>query len=680
MGDDGSGLLERTDVLGTTRLIAGKYKLGRLLGEGGMGAVYEAEHTGLGAKVAIKLLAAHICENPTSVARFRREARAAAAVKHDNIVQVTDTGDDDDGVPFIVMEFLEGESLSGLLHRERVLPPDIAVPIIVQILSGLAAAHDSQVVHRDLKPPNIFITRASDGAYRVKILDFGISKLGAGLETRQLTADGGLVGTPQYMSPEQVRGQKDVDRRADIYAVGVLLYRLLTGRLPFSAKDHESIYQQILDGSPVAPRSLVPEISSALEEVILTAIHPERELRYRDARAMRVALYEAMPGLPRDGSILPPSVSVSPSEPPRDLPTARTFDMSSGAAQSTNPARPNVIEARASAPLPTPLAVGESRIEPAPGNARTTLLAVGMVAVIGAVIGGLWLAAAPEAVTPEPGEGPGADPTPPPALPPPTGEPIRFGLSRYLPHTKVEERHSPMARYLERRLERPVELVIVESYDDVAARVAAGDVQLAALSPYTYVRARRQSAGIYLLATPVMRGDVTSYHGYILVRADSPVTAVDDLRGRDFCYVSRTSTSGYLYPRAKLRAAGLDPDTDLGSITYAGDHVASLRALLAGDCEAAAAFANAFLEQAPEHGMSRESFRILATTAPIPLDAYVAAANVPPELAQQLAAALLALEPGSEIAREALGDEEMIGFVEVEDSAFDPVRDEAAED
>src|SRR5690606_24778383 len=188
-----SASLEQTEVLARVRLLSGKYKLGRLLGEGGMGSVYEGEHTGLDAKVAIKLLSEGGALDHKALTRFRREARAMGAIRHENVVTVLDTGADDAGVPYLVMELLEGESLAAVLRRERVLSPALSIWIGAQVLSGLAAAHAKSVIHRDLKPGNVFIARQADGSHKVKILDFGISKVSEATDSLNVTADGALV-------------------------------------------------------------------------------------------------------------------------------------------------------------------------------------------------------------------------------------------------------------------------------------------------------------------------------------------------------------------------------------------------------------------------------------------------------------------------------------------------------
>ncbi|MFH1131444.1 MAG: serine/threonine-protein kinase, partial [Pseudomonadota bacterium] len=271
-------------VFVTPRLVDGKYRLGRVIGEGGMGAVFEAEHVGLGIKVAVKLLNDLFTDENNAVSRFRREARAAAAVRHQNVVAVTDTGTDHDGTPFIVMELLEGESLSSVLRRQKLFSPFIATDIACQILSGLSAAHEKKVIHRDLKPGNILLTQSSEGGWLVKILDFGISKtfFSEG-HLSQVTATGAVVGTPRFMAPEQASGKADLDGRVDIYAVGVLLYRMVTGKLPFSGKTNDEVMRQIVENDIIRPSEICPFIDYRLERVILKAMATDRNQRYQTA-------------------------------------------------------------------------------------------------------------------------------------------------------------------------------------------------------------------------------------------------------------------------------------------------------------------------------------------------------------------------------------------------------------
>lgn len=680
----------RTEVIPATRLLVGKYRLGRLLGEGGMGAVYEGEHTGLGSRVAIKLLSEHI-HNERAIARFRREARAMAAVRHDNVVTVTDTGTDEEGTPFLVMELLEGESLNALIKRERRLTSDAAVAIALQMLSGLAAAHDRGIVHRDLKPGNVFLAWGTEGERRVKILDFGISKFAEGA-TRDLTAEGTMIGTPHYMSPEQARGDKDVDARADLYAVGVLLYRMVTGKLPYNKKPTEGLYEEILAGNPTPPRALVPDLPTELEEVILCSMHVDPTKRYADARQMRRALVTAVPDAAADGTI-PPSVpsGTPPPMPPSvdsELGTAPTLSVrstgserptgaSEGDSDSTRGARPSSRSsstASSGGPAPTPMPAGDAGAQPG-RRIGGAVWAVGLLALVAAVAGTWWVTSRDgEAIaTPEDDPAATADVAPQPV----GADPLRFGITQYLSREQVEARHGPLVEYLADELEHPVTLAVLEDHDDIGADLASGELAMAALSPYWYVRARDAAPRLRVIATPVRRGNLDTYVGQIVVRSDSVIDSIEDLQGKRFCYAGTHSTSGYIYPSALLRNLGHDPMGYFGGVVFAdGNHVKALRYLIEGNCDGAAVY-GAAVRQAAEAGVApQEAFHVLRSTERIPYDAYVVSPSVDAELAERIERALLDLAPDDPRAAQILGPADLIGFNPADDSHYDTVREE----
>ena len=204
-----------------------KYRLIRLLGKGGMGAVYLGQHIIIGKSVAVKFLHAEFAAKKEVVKRFYREAQAAAAIGHDNIIDVLDVGISDTGEPYLVMEYLEGESLAALIQRKGVLDLSCACGIMEPVLQALFAAHSKGIVHRDLKPENIFLAHRPGGVPKIKLIDFGISKVTQAGSGEKLTQTGSVMGTPAYMSPEQARGSSDLDHRADIYSTGVILYEML---------------------------------------------------------------------------------------------------------------------------------------------------------------------------------------------------------------------------------------------------------------------------------------------------------------------------------------------------------------------------------------------------------------------------------------------------------------------
>jgi serine/threonine protein kinase len=273
------------------QLIADKYRVTRHLAGGGLADVYEAIHEQIGQHFAIKILRRHFTAFPEVADRFLTEARAASAIGHPGIVQVFDIGKLDSGEPYLVMELLQGEDLCDLLQRRKKLPADEAVRIVLLILDALAAAHEAGVVHRDLKPENVVLVRGPAGQPWAKIVDFGIARLiqrgeGAGRQT----GAGAVLGTPYYAAPEQARGVEDVDGRADIYAVGVILFEMVTGRLPYDGASITEIVAKVLTEPFPEARRFEPSVPVQLERAILRATLKRREQRYRTAQEFAVAL------------------------------------------------------------------------------------------------------------------------------------------------------------------------------------------------------------------------------------------------------------------------------------------------------------------------------------------------------------------------------------------------------
>src|SRR5690606_21048050 len=261
----------RPVTLAPGTLIGGKYRVVRLVGDGGMGSVYEARHEQLGIPVALKFLRPDIAERPGLAARFLQEARVSATLQSPHVVRVSDVDTTADGSPYLVMELLAGESLQSLLDHRRKLSKDEAVDFALQILAGLEAAHARGVVHRDLKPDNVFVT-PSPGGPLIKIFDFGIAKVRESKEfSRGLTHAGILMGTPEYMAPEQLYSAAGVDHRADLYSLGVMLFEMLSGRLPAEGESAAAIVTQVQMGTARRLGELMPDLPAGLISVVETA-------------------------------------------------------------------------------------------------------------------------------------------------------------------------------------------------------------------------------------------------------------------------------------------------------------------------------------------------------------------------------------------------------------------------
>jgi serine/threonine-protein kinase len=258
--------------------VAGRYLVEEVLGEGGMATVYRARHRLSDRSVAIKIMNAELAQNPVTQERFRREAKAAQKIAHPNIIEILEQGETGDGSLYLVMELLEGGTLAELMDRGKV-PIDRALPILIQIARALARAHDLEVIHRDLKPENIFLSKQLDGTEVVKLLDFGIAR---SMQDIRLTGNGEVFGTPQYMAPERITST-EAGPAADVYALGVMAFEMLTGRLPFIANDVATFFIKHMKEAPPSMRGIDPTIPQALDELILEMMAKEPSGRPVDA-------------------------------------------------------------------------------------------------------------------------------------------------------------------------------------------------------------------------------------------------------------------------------------------------------------------------------------------------------------------------------------------------------------
>jgi hypothetical protein len=295
---DGSALRAQdggTGLIGS--IIADRYLVLEKLGEGGMGRVYLAEHVKMGRKSAVKVMNPGTVTDADAISRFNREAANASRISHQHVAQVYDFGETSDGLIYLAMEYVEGESLTDVLARDGALPPERAGEIVRQVGEALSVAHDMGIVHRDLKPDNVMLAKFRDGSDCVKVVDFGIAKA-AGVEAQKVTKTGLVIGTPEYMSPEQIAGDP-LDGRSDIYSLGLVAFNMLTGRLPFPSRTAQESVIMRLTEPPVRLAKMRPQIAwtPKVQEVMDKALQRDAALRYSSANEFGRALSAAVKGL-----------------------------------------------------------------------------------------------------------------------------------------------------------------------------------------------------------------------------------------------------------------------------------------------------------------------------------------------------------------------------------------------
>jgi serine/threonine-protein kinase len=294
MGDD---IVHAGDVL------AGRYRVERVLGRGGVAIVLSVTDIVAGERRALKLLAPEARALPSTVERSFREARAMARLTSKHAVRILDVGTFDDGAPYLVMEHLEGTDLGALLKRRGALPAHEAVLYVLQACEAIGEAHESGIVHRDLKPRNLFLTRGPGGEACVKVLDFGFSKQRAASERdRDVTLSNAVLGSPAYMSPDQILSPRSVDARTDVWSLGVVLYQLVTGQLPFKHEDAARTIAQVMGDTPAPPSSIREGLPLALDAVVMRCLEKDPARRFADAGQLAAALAPFVPWNRRAGA------------------------------------------------------------------------------------------------------------------------------------------------------------------------------------------------------------------------------------------------------------------------------------------------------------------------------------------------------------------------------------------
>jgi len=642
-----------------------------------MAEIYLARQGGLAGFeriVVIKKILPHLSEEPEFVSMFLEEARLAALINHPNVVQIFDVGVDR-GEYFIAMEHIAGVTLAAMIRaaakQGRPVSIAAALEIVAQTCDGLACAHaltdvsgaELGVVHRDVTPQNLMATRAGI----LKIVDFGIAKATIGPGKTQF---GHLKGKYPYMSPEQARSEP-LDGRSDLFSLGTVLYEMLTNKNPFDAPSELEVLQNITLLEPPPPSASNPEVPPMVDALVMRALAKKRDHRFATAREMgkksRVVLEEM--GRSSTTEILRAELA------------GRFDDLFTAQRQAVEDA---VSHARTAPWKGTPTGPGpdaseaETRLEPsgaavAARRAERRRLArwAGITALFLAIAGGAAFVAIQQRTDSR------ANASPPAAsvalTPEYPGPPLRYGVIPFVTEEVVRREMDPLVRYLSRKLERRITLVVGRAYDEITEGVATGRLDAAQLSPLQYVRARDRDPRVRLLAVQTYEGS-RSYEGYLVARDDSLVEQPADLAGKRMCYVESGSASGWLLPRAFLRRSNLNPDTLFADQRMSGDHVAVMRDVLEGRCDAGAVYSGALLA-GRDLGLPAGRLRVVAVTGRLPYDATVASANLGDADAARLRQALIALDVRREFGVTVLGKTLRIGgYVAGDDALFDPVR------
>ncbi|HLK36715.1 MAG TPA: serine/threonine-protein kinase [Polyangiaceae bacterium] len=334
-------------------LIAGKYRVERILGSGGMGVVVAARHEGLDQLVAIKFVRDDVLDNEEAIERFMREARAVVRLKSDHVARVLDVGKLPSGCPFMVMEYLDGMDAQTALTAAGPMPVDLAVTLLLQVCEAVAEAHAAGIVHRDLKPQNLFLTRTVGGSPKMKVLDFGVSKAGRLGGEGALTRTSAMLGSPLYMAPEQMRSSRDVDARVDVWALGVVFFELLTRRNPFEAETMPELCIRVATEAPMPLAALRPDVPPGLVAVVTRCLEKDPKNRFANAAEVAAALepYAAPPSrllaervratMPGAPPWLAAAVEEPPPRPPRttSIPAAWQVGGRSPSGRPPEPAR-----------------------------------------------------------------------------------------------------------------------------------------------------------------------------------------------------------------------------------------------------------------------------------------------------------------------------------------------------
>lgn len=654
-------------------IVGDRYRIVRIIARGGTSVVYEAEHTWTGRRVAVKMLASRVvpdggAQGPSSsqMERFRREARAAAMLEHPHIVEILDMGCDvEDGALFMVQALLVGEDLEQRLEHPPPMSPEELMKVLLPILDALRLAHQHGVLHRDIKPSNIFLVAPPTGEVVPKLIDFGASKLlDEGGDGLKLTRKGSTVGTPVYMSPEQLRGEP-LDARSDIWSMGVLMYRALTRRFPFDTVT----FAALVGAGKTAPAAALerPDVPRRLAGVVHRALAMNREERWASVAAMLDALHSP--------ATMPPPQSVLPEADDATLIDSNMHEL--------------LQRARRGLPAFIPPIADELTNVPAENERMDDSVDDGG----GTPVPPLWAAdgaARPPAARPNPPMRVVAEPTPTPAphairvrrapvlaVPKrrPGRSPWRGRVRMGLVNPPRSSAGGDALRKLEKAIEGSWSFRSFPSYSTLVDALCEEEIDLAWLPPVAYLRARQLGPVHLLLA--VERGARTSYGSALIASQRAGIQELRGIRGKRVAWVDVWSAAGYLMPRNVIREAGFDPEIVFASQAFVGSHAAVLDALEEGRADVGATYCSiddkGALVAAP--WSDRRGIRSIALSGAIPGDAICAAGELHLEDAEAMVEQIVALsadKEGQALLQRVFGAGR---FVEVDSSHYHELED-----
>ncbi len=587
--------------LSTGEMVGERYQTEALIGQGGMGAVFRARDLRTGRSVALKILYAEYAADAGWRRRFMREARAAAAIGHPNIVDVLDV-DVEGPVPYLAMELLEGETLGQLLTRERTLSLGAAAAYLIPVCAAVHAGHQAGIVHRDLKPENVFLA-VRDERRVPYVLDFGIAKvspLGMPNDTAGApTQTGAVLGTPHFMSPEQMLNDEEVDARADVWALGVVLFFMLTGERPYAGFNLAQILKSVLTSTHTRLDELRPDLPADVVELVHACLAPKKQARPT--------------GVDQLAAVLAPHVGVTSPAPRQHVGTV-----------------PRVRTQHVAAPSYARLVIPESRESDESPRAPTVEALQGLRRTGSSQRFGQVLPASQSA----------SHSTTRFAR-------IVFGMVPQRDDDKTRILLTDLCAYLSKYLDVPVLPHRSPSQDALASALNAGRVHCAWTGALQLLLSAHMTQMVPIASA--VREGVAFYHSVLFTPASTPIETLADAKGKRVAWVAPASASGYVVPRLSLARRGIDVDGFFSAEIFTGSHAQAARAVVLGEADVAGTYA-IFEDGDPTRPLVKSGYRTfdpelevrtLDVSGPIPSDLIVVAPKVPAEVKRGLSQAFL---------------------------------------